>query len=179
MKISLYNRYRRALPDPARVFIPILFACLLLPACHSGRMYEEYQHISGEIWYPDQPVSFTTEIRDTLFPHMFYINIRNTTSYRYSNLFLFIGIRYPDGKRSRDTVECILASPDGRWLGSGMGNVRNLQVLLKRDVIFPSAGTYTFTLQQAMRDTALQGIADIGIRIERDRSIEPVTAPAR
>lgn len=107
------------------------------------------------------------ELADTSNLHNMFVNVRNSTSYQYSNLFLFLDIDFPDGKRVRDTLECIIADRTGRWTGSGGGRIKSNQFLFRTDVWFPQQGIYRFTFQQAMRTPLLEGITDIGLAIER------------
>ena len=86
--------------------------------------------------------------------------------YAYRNLYLFLTTRLPNNNRTRDTLELILADPQGNWLGKGFGALHDNQILVRRNLSFPLAGRYTFSLQQAMRQDVLEGVADVGIRIE-------------
>jgi gliding motility-associated lipoprotein GldH len=81
-------------------------------------------------------------------------------------LYLFVNTVFPGGQIQRDTLECILAAPNGRWLGDGLGDIWDNRILLKDQVKFPQAGEYRFELYQAMRINPLPGIMDAGIRIE-------------
>ena len=72
----------------------------------------------------------------------------------------------PSGQQARDTVNLILAEPDGLWLGSGTGKHRELRLLYREKIRFSEPGTYTFTLEQAMRTSKLP-VSEAGIRIER------------
>ena len=65
-------------------------------------------------------------------------------------------------------MECILAEPSGKWLGKGISNVRDCQVLLRRGLRFPQKGNYVFEFEQAMREKELAGIMDIGLRIVKE-----------
>jgi gliding motility-associated lipoprotein GldH len=95
------------------------------------------------------------------------VDIRNKGNYPYSNLWLFLSIRSPDGKQVTDTVEFTLAEASGRWKGSGLGGLYDNQILYKKSVYFPHKGYYRFSLKQGMRDNVLKGINDIGIRVEK------------
>ena len=66
----------------------------------------------------------------------------------------------------KDTVNLILAAPDGRWTGSGTGKLRELQLLYRSQTQFGKSGTYVFTLEQGMRKPELP-VTDLGIRIEK------------
>ena len=65
-----------------------------------------------------------------------------------------------------------MASKDGRWLGSGLGDIWDFQAPLET-IRFSQEGTYLFELEQGMRygDQAkidmLPEIMALGIRIEQ------------
>ena len=81
---------------------------------------------------------------------------------------MFLHTTFPNGNQTHDTIECILAYPDGRWVGNGSGSMRNSKILLNDRLRFPLAGDYRFEIEQAMRDTTLEGIADVGLRFEKN-----------
>ena len=150
--------------------ILIAFAAALalsLTACDKNRVFEENTPIADHSWDPAQVVRFEVNIEDTVSPHNFFVNVRNGDAYRYSNLYLFINTTFPDGRRSHDTLECILADDRGRWLGEGIGDLYSSQILFKKNVRFPLSGTYTFEFMQGMREDNLPMITDIGMRIEK------------
>ena len=128
-------------------------------------MYEEIHHIEKANWKASDTLFFHFTITDTLQPYDFGFNVRNTTSYDYQNLYLFITAWYPGGTWSRDTAECILAAPDGKWFGKGISKIKDSRFVFRKGVRFRRSGTYTIGVNQAMRSNMLQGISDIGIRI--------------
>jgi gliding motility-associated lipoprotein GldH len=93
--------------------------------------------------------------------------VRNAGGYQFSNLFIFFTTTIPSGKMERDTIEITLADETGKWLGDGLGDIWDNRQLFKSNFRFPEKGTYTFTLEQAMRVNPLPQIMDVGIRIER------------
>ena len=146
--------------------IPVLF--LFLTSCQPGVVYDDTKSFTDNVWNSGKIIRFDVDLRDTVSIHKFYLSLRHETSYRYANLFLFIHTTYPDGKEARDTVECILADPSGKWLGKGITNIRDYQVLLRRGLRFPQMGTYIFEIEQAMREPELTGVMDIGLRIVKE-----------
>jgi gliding motility-associated lipoprotein GldH len=143
-----------------------LILLMLMTACDSKLVYDRSQQLNGAAWHRDSVLQFEVNIDDSLTFHNFYISIRNNTDYPYSNIFFFLETEFPNGHITRDTLECILAARDGKWLGSGSGRLRDNMILLRGAMRFPLIGTYRFCLEQAMRDTLLSGIEDVGIRIE-------------
>lgn len=145
----------------------LLFIALVFASCDKSRVYEKNIKIPEFKWDMNNVLQFEVPITDTATAYNMYFNIRNASGYAYSNLFLFFTVRSPDGRRERDTVEIKLADETGKWLGDGLGDIWDNQVLFKRDFRFPASGTYFFEMEQAMRVNPLPYIMDAGIRIER------------
>jgi gliding motility-associated lipoprotein GldH len=144
------------------------FILFFLSSCEKGIIFDNTKRLENDVWKSDQIIRFDVPLEDTVNIYKFYLNLRHTTSYRYANIFLFISSTFPDGTQARDTVECILADPSGKWLGKGISNIRDNQVLLRRGLKFAQKGTYIFEFEQAMRGPELKGIMDIGLRIVRE-----------
>ena len=150
-------------------WIFLICSTSFLTGCDPRRVYEKNEKIPDYNWDQNKVLSFLVDIQDTVSLHTIYLNVRNAGNYRFSNLFLFINTRLPQGQLQRDTAECILATPEGQWLGDGLGDIWDNRVLFKEHVRFPQAGEYRFDLIQAMRVNPLQGIMDAGIRIEKEK----------
>ena len=118
-------------------------------------------------WRQENRVAFDVDIADTINGYVFGLELRHLENYRYSNLFVFLHTRLPNGNLTHDTIECTLATTEGRWIGKGSGSMRDLRVPLNENLRFPLAGTYHFEIEQAMREPMLKGISDIGLFIER------------
>ena len=112
-------------------------------------------------------IAFDVNIDDTVNGYIFGMELRHLENYRYSNLFVFLHTTMPNGNHMRDTIECTLATPDGRWIGKSSGTMRDLRIPLNEQLQFPLKGNYHFEIEQAMRDPVLKGISDIGIFIEK------------
>lgn len=138
-----------------------------LVGCDSSVVYEENIKIDKNAWSSEKPLVFQANIKDTAIGHNVYINLRNASHYPFSNIFIFMNTTLPNGQLDRDTLEIMLASKDGKWLGNGLGDIWDNRILFKRNVSFPMPGEYRFELIQAMRLDPLPGIMDGGIRIEK------------
>lgn len=145
----------------------LMFLISMLFSCDSSGTFDEMKRIHESNWNRQEKFSFDFTITDTAAYYNVYVQIRNTTDYPYSNLFLFLTTKDPSGNLSKDTLECLLAAPDGKWLGKGMGKLKDNRVLIKKDFRWNTAGNYQLTIEQAMRKEILSGIADIGLRIEK------------
>ncbi|MBN2484602.1 MAG: gliding motility lipoprotein GldH [Bacteroidales bacterium] len=135
-------------------------------SCTNKRLFDEVQKISPDGWHKTDSISFIFQISDTSQAYNILLHLRNKTSYRNSNLWLFINTTAPNGETITDTVEFFLAEPSGRWLGKGLGAVNSMLVPYKTNIRFPYRGIYRFDFRQAMREDTLEGIIDIGMRVQ-------------
>ncbi len=150
----------------------LLFTLLIFLSVSCGKppLIDQSMEVSETAW--DQKESFKMEvgIDDTISAYEFYVNIRNTTDYKYSNFFLFIKTTFPNGEIALDTLGCYLADIDGKWLGKGNGKIKDNKILFKKDAIFSMKGKYTFEIEHAMREKQIAGIKTIGFRIEKKKN---------
>ena len=146
--------------------LPVLTACILfLSSCGYHAVYDRNVSIKHSLWYKDEAAHFEIDIEDTLATYDFFINLRNSTDYRFNNLYLFMTTKFPNGNLTCDTIECVLADNEGKWLGKGWGHLKENEILLNQSMVFPLRGKYEFWIQQAMRADTLKGIANVGLRI--------------
>jgi len=151
-------------------YLTVIFFLILIiaSACDNKKVYDSNISLPEDGWKNTSAVFFKDVlISDTVALQNFYIRVRNADDYSYSNFFLFLTTKLPNGKFSRDTIEIKLAELNGKWLGKGFGHFKDNQVLIRKAMRFPLSGNYEFTIEQAMREEYLTGIANIGIRIER------------
>ncbi len=149
-----------------QLFIIGLFLTAI-SACDNKRIFEEYHPIYKGNWHKDSTVVFNIPVTDTLQNHNLYINIRNDINYQYSNLWLFVKVEQPGGMAIKDTFEMVLAEPSGKWLGEGFGGLKTRQAIYRSNVYFPNSGEYKIFIQQGMREELLEGINDVGFRVEK------------
>lgn len=144
-----------------------LFLIMGLFSCDSNKVFEEYIEVKGASWQKENIASFEFEAKNTISAHNLYINIRNTGGYGYSNLYLFVTMKGPNGGLLKDTVNCVLADSRGKWIGKGVGDLWDLRIPYVGGFKFAQPGKYVVALEQAMRtENGLEGITDVGLRVE-------------
>ena len=146
----------------------LLFATawFLLAGCHSGVLYSGVVK-TGDAWASRDAARFVVPVTDTTALYNFYIDIRHTGKYRYSNLYLFMQTQFPNGTYTRDTLEITLATPEGKWLGKGWGGIKEDHVPVRSKFRFPATGNYEFMIWQGMRTDTLRAVRSVGIDIEK------------
>lgn len=140
---------------------------LCLCSCDPTRVYEQYKNIPAEGWEKDSVAIFNVKVEDTLSMNNVYINLRNTSSYPFSNIYLFVRATAPTGAYTIDTVEYMLADQFGRWQGKGFSKILDNRLIFRKFVRFPRSGIYRIEIQQGMRMEVLPHVSDVGLRIEK------------
>jgi len=144
----------------------VLLLSLALFSCDRSMVYEKFEDVPGNEWKVSSPINFTLPVEDTVTSQNILIAVRNASSYKYSNLFLFVTTTSPSGASVCDTIEVPLADDKGRWYGKGVSRYYDLRVPYKRMIKFPLKGDYTISVVQGMREENLGGIVKVGIRVE-------------
>ncbi len=148
-------------------FLAVLVILISIFACSNSVVFGEYKTIPRAMWHRDSMIVFHIPVTDTLQNHNLFIDVRNDIEYKYSNLWLFIDIIQPDDSTAvTDTLEVTLADPTGKWLGKGFGGIKTSETLFRENVFFPVAGNYEIQIKQGMRGQRLEGITEVGFRME-------------
>lgn len=153
-----------------KIAFALLLAMTFASCGNKDVVFDESVIIPNASWDNQELPYFDVNVEDTLSAYNFYLNIRHLENYRYSNFYMFMHTTFPDGNQTHDTVEIVLAYPDGRWVGSGSGSMRNNKILLNDNLYFPLKGTYRFEIEQAMREDVLDGVTDVGVCFEKNRN---------
>ncbi len=147
---------------------------ITINSCTKNMIFDQYQSIENAEWHKDSIINFKINSIDTLSKNNIYISLRNNKDYEFSNLFLIVGIKFPDNYQIVDTLEYEMTTPDGNFLGTGITDVKENKLEYKTNVVFPIKGEYTIHIQHAMRKTRnvegiifLNGISDVGLQIEK------------
>ena len=147
---------------------------VFMVSCDRQTVKSEYSPTQNGSWSKDSVMAFSFKELDTLQKYNVFINVRNDGTYPYSNLFLIAELKFPNGDVVRDTLEYEMAKPDGQWLGTGYGSLKENKLWYKENVVFPTSGVYTLEISHAMRKNGqvdgiveLEGITDVGYLIEK------------
>jgi len=138
-------------------------------SCDNSIVFEKYKSFENQEWNTDSLVSFDYTITDTISTYKLVLNVRHGVEYEYQNLFLFV-----KSDSSADTIELLLADKSGKWLGSGIGDIREIKSLFAVEKMYLKKDNNTIKIEQAMRYgsaekiTNLKFIDAIGISIVKE-----------
>jgi gliding motility-associated lipoprotein GldH len=145
----------------------VLLGGLLWACVHSDEVYSRFHSFAGAEWEQADAVDFEVPVRDAALRYRVMIQVRNNNRYPFRNLWLFVDCRTPDGSVRCDTVCADLADAYGKWYGTGIG-LYNYSFPYQAHVVYPDTGVYRYTIRHAMRMDTLRGVADVGVRVERE-----------
>lgn len=151
-----------------------LFFTFAICSCDKNRVYEENHDLDSKSWYIDSVQAFSFKIEDVKKPYNVLINVRNSESYPYYNLFLRYYLTDSLGKelKSQQVELMLMDAKTGKPEGKGIGDIFSHQFGLLNGYIFQKPGTYTLKLKQYMRQDPLPEVYSVGIRVEDKISTE-------
>lgn len=158
---------RRLLRHRHNSFFCLVLLVVFFTSCSNNVVFSKYQTFTESGWGTKDKATFDVDITDTQTLNNISLMVRHGDAYPYSNLFLFVTTKYPDGKVLTDTMEIVLSNQKGEWQGSGAGDIFDVKIPVKKNVRFPLAGKYQFIFEQGMRVDPLPMIMDFGFEIEK------------
>lgn len=139
----------------------------LVTACQSDVVFENYQELPCEAWDYNHVLEFKTHIPDSgLYNVTLYV--RHTGNFEMTNLWCIVSTRSQATHQLHDTVNIKTATPSGNRLGEG-GQIKTVAQTINRNPVSLPKGDVIFRLKQGMYPGELQGIKNIGIRIEKTK----------
>ena len=148
-----------------------LFILFLLISCNSSSGEVYMKSVNGK-WDKKAVQKIDFEIKDAQNPKNIIFVVRNNNDYPYSNIRFIVNFTNLKTKKAEiDTLNYILANPNGEWLGTGFGETKETLFQYKLNYKFPEKGKYEIAVSQAMRNDALPGIEDLGIKVETAKTV--------
>ncbi|UMQ40427.1 gliding motility lipoprotein GldH [Chryseobacterium sp. Y16C] len=143
-----------------------LLAFIFLLSCNSSGEDVIMNSVNNK-WGKKQEQKFNLEISDPQNPKNIIFVVRNNNEYPYSNIRFIVNFtNLQNKKKDVDTLNYVLAKPNGEWLGTGFGDTKEIFFQYKLNYKFPEKGKYEIGVIQAMRNDNLPGIEDLGVKIE-------------
>jgi len=162
------------MPIKTGKFLVFFGFIISLIACDKNRVFDRYSSVGTSGWDKENLVGFQFDIMDSISYYDLFIQVRNTSEFEYSNLYLIAELQYPSGFHQVDTLEYRMTDSYGHWLGAGFTDIKENKLFFKEKFRFPEIGIYEVIIQQAMRKRdelegiqSLKGISDVGFRIEK------------
>lgn len=153
---------------------PILFflaaCCLQWTACSLPTgFFEKDVVIPGQKWASSfKPrIEFTIQPKDTANQYNVFVVLRHSDAYDYNNIWVKGTIRKPGDTVGQSARYDLTLADNNGWKGSGMDDIYEHRVRIVDQAGFSKPGTYSFTLEQIMRDDPLPHVLNVGVRLEK------------
>jgi gliding motility-associated lipoprotein GldH len=155
-----------------KINVILYLFCLISISCDKKRVFDEYASV-GNSWHKDSIVRFDLPELEKNKNFDLFVTIRNNNNYPFNNLFLIVALEQPNKKVKVDTLEYMMANPDGSLLGEGFSDIKENKLFYKSNQKFDLKGKYAIFIKHAVRQNGkvkgvqkLDGITDVGFRIE-------------
>ena len=149
-----------------QILLFIVTCSFCLVSCSNIDLYEKSVSIPGHKWSSNFKPSFTFTIEDTTTPYELFFVMRHNEKYSFNNIYIVLHADLPGKDSLSIRKDLKLADNEHGWLGSGMDDIYEHRISLG-DAQPLKAGTYTFTIEQIMREDPLENVLNAGLRIEK------------
>ena len=153
---------------------------LMLCGCEGSPTVALSEEVPLDGWSREDELRFEWEIEDTDVAHDLMLDLRHAGNVGFSECHLSLTFQSPNGQDTTFHTKLILVDDNGAWIGNGFGDLVdcsfNLIELTENEKIpffinsagqFHSAGRHGLRIQHAMKDDVVQGLANVGVRLER------------
>lgn len=149
-----------------------LFALVFLYACsEKGKIVDQMIELPEAKWSYDRIPELAFKIDNAGIYYDFFLKLRMQKSYPYENLYLLARIKGPDGKLHVQRINFTLTDEMGKPLGRSSGSAVDYELPMFKNKRFNGPGEYVISIEQNMRDSLINGIESIGLKIKEG---EPV-----
>lgn len=139
-------------------------------ACKPHEDFKAIKDLKNSNWAEDKKMSFSFDITDVNKAYDVSFLIRNSADYPFYNLYLKRTLRDSTDKVLTKRMEEVILfdAKSGKPLGNGLGDIfeHKFRSSTLKNFKFPSAGKYTLTIEQFMRQDPLKGVVSVGVTVE-------------
>ncbi len=147
--------------------IILVLAVITLSSCNKGKIYEKRQHFENYTWNRFKPLFFEVAVVDTKSEYNVYLTLRHITQYPYDNLKINLTLYAPSGEERTTMHTFLIKDKEGKFLGSGAGDLWDVKLLVKSNYYFNQEGTYKFQIDNLMDYFDIVGLVDMGLIVEK------------
>ncbi len=145
----------------------LLFLAIGLASCGDNFIFKSKIEIPNGQWVYADTLEFKVPVSDTAQLYNLYIQFTHADTFSNQNIYLKLYTRFPDGKRVSRIRSFDLYDIEGKPSGKCSGSSCQTTILLQDNLYFNQLGEYGITLEQFTRNSPLNGVAAVGIMMEK------------
>lgn len=150
-----------------KLIFPII-AFLILTGCNRKAVFKEYTVFDNVSWSKLEILNFEFPVQKNQGLD-FYLALRHHTNFPYTFINVNITFFTPDGEmRSRD-YHFRLKGTDRNWLADGMGDLWDIELPIRKDMIFNETGICKVSFENKMNKAETPGIIEVGLIVRKTK----------
>jgi len=147
------------------IIIPMIITLLLI-GCNNNTVFSEYNKFDDISWNRMDFLNFEVPVQENENLD-FYIGFRHHTDFPYGFIDVNITFYTPDGEiRSRD-YHFNLKNKKSEWKGDGMGELWNIELPIRKNMIFNKTGICKIRIENKMKKMETPGIIEVGLTVKK------------
>lgn len=148
-----------------KFIIPVIIT-ILFAGCNNNTVFKEYEKFDDVSWSKLDILNFEFPVNEKE-EYDFYLALRHHTDFPYSFIDVNITFFTPDGEmRSRD-YHFRLKNTKLEWKGDGMGELWDIELLIRKEMVFNKGGICKIRIENRMRKVETPGIMEIGLIVKK------------
>jgi len=142
------------------------YLLLLVTACGNKTVFIEYREFDDVSWnrFDIQNFEVPVEENDVL---DFYFMVRHHSYFPYDFIDVNITFYLPGGGMRSGDYHYDLKDEQGKWLGSGMGELWDIELPIRRNLNIAEAGICKVRIENKMTKLETPGIIEVGLLVKK------------
>ena len=149
-----------------KYFILPIVIVLFLAGCNSNTIYKDYNKFDDISWNRLDILDFELPVVKKE-PLNFYLAFRHHTNYPYSFIDVNITFFTPDGEMRSKDYHYRLKGTDFKWKGDGMGELWDIELPIRKDMLFNESGICRVKIENKMNKMETPGIIEVGLIVRK------------
>jgi gliding motility-associated lipoprotein GldH len=152
-----------------KLIVAFLAGLMGLTSCSPGKIYEKHLDNDRITWNRFDVKTFKVDIKDISEKYDFYVAFRHVTDVPFRFITIKFTLYTPSGERRILEQKIFLKDKEGNLLGNGMGDLWDLNQLVRENFEFTEPGVCTVEVSSTMSQADLPGIMQVGLIVEKSR----------
>ena len=148
-----------------------LFLIIFVSCTDNTVLINDMRDLPNAKWKYDEIPDFSFTINKTNIYYQIDLKLKVYKDYPFENLYLLSHIKDPEGKSTTQRFNFTLADITGTPTGTVSGNSITYELPLITSFKAAKPGVYFIALEQNMRDSVINGVQSIGVKVKDGKPI--------
>lgn len=138
---------------------------VIFSSCREAVVFREYKKMDNITWNRFDILEFEVPVEqgDAL---DFILFLRHHTDFPYDKLYVNITFYAPDGEVRSADYDFDLRDKDGKWLADGMGELWDIEIAIRSEVLMNESGICRVRLENKYPKFDTPGIIEVGLIVK-------------